>query len=59
MIKVVSSENWCYSTGMSCGAEYYFVDLDGLHLVYTFFPFLVIMTQLIGEESSGRIGKAE
>ncbi len=23
------------------GAGYYFVDLDGLHLVYAFFPFLV------------------
>jgi hypothetical protein len=39
-----------------CGAGYYFVDLGGLYLVYAFFPFPVIMAQIIGD--FWRIGEA-
>ncbi len=42
------------SMGSHCGAEYYFVDLGGLHLVYTFFLFPVSTSQFIGEFRKNR-----
>jgi hypothetical protein len=32
-----------------CGAGHYFIDLVGLHLDFTLFPFLVSTAQFIGE----------